>query len=317
MSEYRVTLDIYNGPLDLLLYLIRRDEVDIYDIPIAGITRQYVAYVEMLHQVDPDLAGEFMVMAATLLELKTRMLLPNPPPEEGGGDSGVSLDPRSELVRQLLQYKAFKDAADTLRHRAEDQAMKFPRRPPGLDGPDALVDLENVQIWDLLDAFNKVLTAIGQDRQHEVIYDDTPVELYAADLYDRLQREGPLNFQRLFEGQVARPVVVGLFLALLELVRQKKVLATQDGMFGEIHLFANPNPPEERPAGFAAEEAPAAAQNPTAPAEDEPVSAEPPAEPAADAREDDEDDFARELNAINDTFETPAEGNEPPKPSAS
>lgn len=250
MSEYRVNLDIYNGPLDLLLYLIRRDEVDIYDIPIARITEQYVQYVEMIHEVDPDLAGEFMVMAASLLELKTRMLLPSPPPEEGG-EQGASFDPRSELVRQLLEYKAFKDAADDLRTSADMQSRRFPRRPPLPQQDDAFIDLEDVQIWDLLDAFSKILNSIGQSRQHQVIYDDTPVELHAEDIMDRLQREGPLTFRKVFEGRTQRSEIVGMFIAMLELIRQKQIIISQDGIFGEIHLFINPNPPKERPADFA------------------------------------------------------------------
>ncbi len=128
MAEYRVDLDVYSGPLDLLLYLIRRDELDIHDIPIARITEQYVQYVDVLNVLDPDLAGEFLVMAATLMEIKTRILLPTPPPEEGGED-GLQIDPRAELVRQLLEYKAFKDASGELAGAAADQATKFPRSP--------------------------------------------------------------------------------------------------------------------------------------------------------------------------------------------
>ncbi|MCK4601686.1 MAG: segregation/condensation protein A, partial [Phycisphaerae bacterium] len=116
MNDYRVNLDIYNGPVDLLLYLIRRDEVDIYDIPISRITAQYMQHVDLIRTLDPDLAGEFLVMAATLMEIKTRMLLPTPTPQEADGDE--PFDPRGELVRQLLEYKAFKDAAGDLRDAA-------------------------------------------------------------------------------------------------------------------------------------------------------------------------------------------------------
>ncbi|GAG49290.1 unnamed protein product, partial [marine sediment metagenome] len=121
MAEYRVDLDVYSGPLDLLLYLIRREELDIHDIPIARITEQYIQYVDVLNALDPDLAGEFLVMAAMLMEIKTRILLPTPPPEEGGED-GLQIDPRAELVRQLLEYKAFKDASGELAGAAADQA---------------------------------------------------------------------------------------------------------------------------------------------------------------------------------------------------
>jgi len=244
MSEYRVNLDVYNGPLDLLLYLIRRDEVDIYDIPIARITTQYVEYVGLLKSLDPNLAGEFLVMAATLMEIKTRMLLPSAAPAEGE-EEGVEIDPRAELVRQLLEYKAFKDAAGQLRAAHAEQALKFPRGRQADLGEAGEVDLEDVQVWDLLDAFNGLMSAIGADQQHEVIYDDTPVELHATDILDRLQSEGPMTFERIFEGRSLRSELVGLFLALLELIRRGRIFARQDRNFGEIHLHLNPKPPPE------------------------------------------------------------------------
>ena len=125
MSEYHVNLDVYNGPLDLLLYLIRREEVDIHNIPIATITEQYVQYVEMIKELDPNLAGEFLVLAATLIEIKTRMLLPTPEAGQDEGE-GVEIDPRAELVRQLLEYKSFKDAAEDLRDRRVRDACEEP-----------------------------------------------------------------------------------------------------------------------------------------------------------------------------------------------
>jgi len=249
MNDYRVNLGIYDGPLDLLLYLIRRDEVDIHDIPIARITRQYIDYVNVLKQLDPNLAGEFLVFAATLMEIKTRMLLPSAPAEDGG-QQGLEIDPRAELVHQLLEYKAFKDAAGDLHSAALAQSMKFPRATPKLPGRDeGSLDLEDVQIWDLLDAFTRLMESIGSaPASHEIIYDDTPLELHAADIVDRLQRDGPMTFLRIFEGRTTRVDLVGLFLALLELVRQKKVLAVQRRNFGEIRVCLNPNPPadEER-----------------------------------------------------------------------
>jgi segregation and condensation protein A len=248
MGEYRVNLDVYNGPMDLLLYLIRREEVDIYDIPIARVTEQYLGYVGLLKQIDPDIAGEFMVLAATLMEIKTRMLLPKVAPEEGG-EEGLEIDPRAELVRQLLEYKAFKDAAADLREAAEIQGLKFPRSPT-LDETESIpeIDLEDVQVWDLLDAFSKLMASIGKDvLDQEVIYDDTPVELHATDILDRLQREGPLTFRSIFEGRTLRSEIVGLFLALLELVRQRTVLAAQDANFDEINISLNPNPPSGTP----------------------------------------------------------------------
>ncbi|MHC4983687.1 MAG: segregation and condensation protein A [Planctomycetota bacterium] len=254
MENYRVKLEIYDGPLDLLLYLIRREEVDIHDIPIAQITEQYLRYVDLLKIVDPDLAGEFMVMAATLMEIKTRMLLPAP--QAGEDVEGVEIDPRAELVRQLLQYKAFKDAAGDLEGAAAQQALKFPRAPAKPEvHEEPTVDLEDVQIWDLFDALSKLMEAIGhRPTHHEVIYDDTPVELHAADILDRLDREGGMTFARIFEGRTVRSEIVGLFVALLELIRRRKVSCRQRDNFGEIHVELNPNPPadEEPPEAEAA-----------------------------------------------------------------
>jgi segregation and condensation protein A len=232
MSDYRVQLDVYNGPLDLLLYLIRRDEININDIPIARITEQYVAHVDMLKDIDPDLAGEFLIMAATLLEIKTRMLLPKPEQAAEGGDA---FDPRNELVRQLLEYKSFKDAAGELRTAAAEQAMRFPRRPAEMPEQDSGKDLEDVQIWDLVEAFNALMKAVGGNlRQTEIIYDDTPVELNVADIVDRLGREGDMTFAQIFAGRTRRTEMVGLFLALLELIRRLRVRVVQEATFGQI-----------------------------------------------------------------------------------
>lgn len=235
MREYKVELDAYNGPLDLLLFLIRRSEVDIYDIPISRITEQYITYVNVLKEIDPDLVGDFLVMAATLMEIKSRMLLPHPPVEEiEEEDFG---DPRLELVRQLLEYKTFKDAARTLDAALEVQSLKHPRIPVSSLPKEGDVDLEEVQIWDLLDAFQKVLDAIGRkQKKHEVVYDDTPIALHAADLLDALERTGgSQTFQVLFEGRT-KSQMIGLFLALLELIRQRRVRAVQPGRFEPIEL---------------------------------------------------------------------------------
>ncbi len=248
MDDYRVNLDVYNGPLDLLLYLIRRDEVDIHDIPIVRIAEQYIEYVNVLQQLDPNLAGEFLVMVATLIEIKTRMLLPARSAEEADAEEGDALDPRAELVRQLLEYKAFKDAAGDLRELADQQSLRFARRPVRPEFDDEDRELEDVQVWDLFDAFSRLLEQIGrQPAQHEVIYDDTPVELHAADIVDRLQRDGAMSFRDLFKGRTNRGEIIGLFLALLELTRQKRLLVNQDANFGDVWLHLRPESADEPP----------------------------------------------------------------------
>ena len=243
-EEYRVSLDNYSGPMDLLLYLIRREEVDIHDIPLARIIDQYVQYVELLQELDPNAAGEFLVLAATLMEVKTRMLLPTPEAIDGD-EEGPGIDPRADLIRQLLEYKEFKDASTDLREMVDIQSQRFPRRPPRFENSDdTQIDLEDVQVWDLFDSFSRVMESIGtRSDSHEVIYDDTPVELHAADILDRLQREGALSFTQIFEGRTVRGEIVGLFLAMLELIRQRQIFASQDANFEDIHIHLNPNPP--------------------------------------------------------------------------
>lgn len=244
MSEdYRIHLDIYNGPIDLLLYLIRKEEVDIYDIPIAKIADQYMEYVQVLHDMDPNLAGEFLVLAATLMEIKSRMLLPSPTEQD---ESGESIDPRSELVRQLLEYKRFKDAAGWLADAADTQSMKFPRVPALPEVARDELDMEDIHIWDLVEAFSKLLQAtLAGVGLHQVEKDDTPLALHQEDILDRLTREGPMPFSRIFEGKTRKTEMIGLFLAMLELMRQGLIRIEQDQPFAEIYLFLKVDLPQE------------------------------------------------------------------------
>lgn len=261
--DYRVHLDVYDGPLDLLLYLIRRDELDIHDIPISRITDSYVQYVNRLRETDAldiNTAGEFLVMAATLMEIKSATLLPRPVEEPGapGADNSAAAqltDPRADLVRQLLEYKRFKDTARLLERKQEDHAQRFPRHPagtPGADEPPPL-DMEEVQIWDLLEAFSKLMSEVGVrgPRQHEVVYDDTPMDLHAADIEDRVRREHKLTLRELIVGRKSRSEMIGVFLAILEMVRQRRIsLGMSEG--SEIEILP-PQPevvatPEAEPA---------------------------------------------------------------------
>lgn len=251
MTDYRVSIDIYNGPLDLLLYLIRRAEVDIQDIPIAAITNQYLQYVDMLQQLNIDFAGEFLVMAATLMEIKSAMLLPRGEAEPGQEDDDLG-DPRLELVRQLLEYKKFKDLAGELNDWADDQTQRYPRSLADLQKLreahqlEQELDLESLQIWDLFEAFSRLMQAtLAGKRSHQVIHDDTPIDIYETDILDRAQREKPLTFESVFQGRSSRGEIVGLFFALLELIRQKLVRIEQEKTFGPIYIFALTDEPAE------------------------------------------------------------------------
>jgi len=241
-------LDVYNGPLDLLLFLIRRDEIDIHNIPITKITEQYVRYVEVLQQIDPESAGAFLVLAASLMEIKSRLMLPKPPPEEQEEDLD---DPRMELVRQLLEYKKYKDSAHELAERAQRQAMQHPRRPAVAAHDAEEIERDHLELWDLVDAFSRLLEQTGRKSTvHRIEVDDTPIALHAEDIVDALeQNASSMPFADVFSGR-GRSEMIGLFLALLELVRQGRVRAVQDGPGRPIYLFLvvkDPAGPSDKP----------------------------------------------------------------------
>jgi len=248
MVDYRVNLDIFAGPMDLLLYLVRKEEVDIYDIPIAKITEQYLRTVEMLQALDVDLAGDFLVMAATLMEIKSAMLLPKADPDQGGGVEDLR-DPRAELVRQLLEYKRFKDAANLLHAVGDRHGERFARPDSLLSRLDPQrrtdIDIERVSVWDLLEAFDAICKATGQRVDLRSIQDDTPIDFYQIEILHRLQTEGPTTFRRLFEDRPNRLVMVGVFLATLELIRGKLVWVEQAKDTGDLYLRALTDEPAE------------------------------------------------------------------------
>ncbi len=246
--EYTVRLEAFEGPLDLLLYLIRRAEVHIADIPIATITEQYLGYLGEVDRIDIDRAGEFLLMAATLIEIKSRLLAPRPKRAEGAeGDEGEANspqpeeDPRAGLVAQLLAYKRYRDAADTLEERFDEWQARYPAGKAAIDTRslrDAMdaedeLDLEDVSIIDLVEAFNRIADTVNFERlgEHEVYDDDTPIELHAEDLVDQLERAGARGeakfaMRAIFEGR-KRLEMIGLFLAMLELVRQRRLMVRQ------------------------------------------------------------------------------------------
>jgi segregation and condensation protein A len=215
--------------------------LDIYDIPISQITESYVGFLNEMREMaranphgapfDINLAGEFLVMAATLMEIKSAMLLPQEEkPRSAEGTTAAELaDPRAELVQKLLEYKRFKDASRGLEEQQASHAARYARVPviPGTeaDEPPPL-DMDEVQIWDLLTAFSKLMAEVGtrKPKYHEVTYDDTPIDLHAADIEDRLKREGKLSLRQLLTGRKSRSEMIGVFLALLELTREKKIL---------------------------------------------------------------------------------------------
>lgn len=236
-EAWQVKLPIFEGPLDLLLYLIKRDELDIYDIPIEKITREYVDYLKAMELMDLEIAGEYLVMAATLLYIKSRMLLPvdQQPPEEEMEEE----DPRWELVRQLVEYKKFKEAAEQLGDLGAIREMMFLRGDSKLplDQEAAPTLTGEVTVFDLLTALQRVLDRIAQREKTELIEVDrfTVAEKIAL-ITQQLQLKERLLFSELFQDAISRPEVVVTFLAILELAKMKQLQLQQGEVFGEIIL---------------------------------------------------------------------------------
>lgn len=236
--EYLVDLDTFHGPLDLLLFLVKRDEVDINDIPIAKIADQFLEYLRVMELIDVERAGEFLVMAATLMEMKSRWLLPRTDELAEEAD-----DPRQELVRQLLEYKRIKDASTLLEAQAERQLCRVPRFPVETsDGPDpAQQPLRAVELWDLVSAFGRLMRETLALQPNQIVVDETPMQVYMDMIVERLGQSSRLEFAALFTPPYNRSRLVGLFLAILELIRARQIWVDQPTPFGEINLSLAPS----------------------------------------------------------------------------
>jgi segregation and condensation protein A len=231
--DYLVNLDTFHGPPDLLLYLVKRNEVDICDIPIARIADQFLEYLRLIEMIDVDRAGEFLVMAATLMEIKSRMLLPR-------SDELLEEeeDPRQELVRQLLEYKKIKDAAALLEAQAERQLYRLPRFPVEITGSGhpASQPLRAVELWDLVSAFGRLMRETLALQPSQIVVDETPMQVHMDMILDRLGQARRMPLINLFAPPFTRARLVGLFLAVLELIRIRQIEAHQEDAFGEITL---------------------------------------------------------------------------------
>jgi segregation and condensation protein A len=237
-EEYKVKLEVFEGPLDLLLYLIRKNEVDIYDIPIETITRQYVQYLDLMRMLDLEIAGEFLVMAATLMVIKSRTLLPVEDRAEMSDDDHDE-DPRWELIRQLVEYKKFKDVAVHLQHREHELENVFVRHPVEIEASDdGSLDLGELSIFDLINAFNETLKrAAAREDLREIFEEKFTVSDKIQWILDLLREKATVFFSRLFEHAATRTEIVVTFLALLELIRLKQLRVRQSEHFGEIEII--------------------------------------------------------------------------------
>ncbi len=234
-AEYKIDLDAYNGPLDLLLYLIRREEVDIYDIPIAKITGQYMSYLEELQSIDIAVAGDFLVMASTLMYIKSQTLLPRTEIAVGEEEE----DPRFELVKQLLEYKRFKEASSAMTRLSEERRQRFSRPAERLiddaTEEDEKLNLEEIDVWKLAQFFSGFMKETLGDVITRIVYDDTPVRVYMDRVLNMLISSSEISLRKLLSSNdQGKAGIIGFFLALLELVRLKEVKLEQTGDFDEI-----------------------------------------------------------------------------------
>jgi segregation and condensation protein A len=230
----QVQLEIFEGPLDLLLHLIKKNEVSITDIPIAAITEQYLATLEVMQSLNLDVAGEFLVMAATLVHIKSRMLLPLTEDEDAEEEGP---DPRTELVRRLLEYQRFKDAADHLERRDVLARDVFVRAAPPAEEVDP-PGFREVSVFELLTALRRVMERLPKDAVHEVSLEKITVREKMTLLLDILRAKGPTLFESLFAEVKTRMEVVVTFLAMLELVKVRAIRIFQGEMSGPIQIEA-------------------------------------------------------------------------------
>ena len=247
MAENKVQLEIFEGPLDLLLYLVKKEEVDIYEVNLTKIATQFIEYVEVMKELDLDIAGEFLVMAATLMYIKSRELLPKNQQVEVP-DEEEEEDPRWELIRQLVEYKKFKDAAAKLHEREllqEQIYARIPGRPDFAAEQPATNVRPEVSIFDLVNAVSSILKRYGQREQTRDVYEEQWSVSEKIEHVANLLKERPrLKFSELFASAASRSEVVVTFLALLELIRMKQLRIEQPEAFAEIEISpALPPPP--------------------------------------------------------------------------
>src|SRR6266850_6701235 len=237
MAEYKVKFEVFEGPLDLLLYLIKKEEVDIYEVNLTRLAQQFIEYIETMRLLDLEIAGEFLVMAATLMYIKSRELLPvEQRAQVEGEDDGD--DPRWELIRQLVEYKKFKDAAASLQVLEARQEDVFPRVPGKLEfASETAAPRPDVSIFDLVNAVNSVLKRFTKrDDLRDIFEDKWTVSEKIEQLMRALSERAQMKFSELFAGVTSRSEVVVTFLALLELIRLKQIVAVQREPFGEIGI---------------------------------------------------------------------------------
>ncbi len=239
VTDFRVDLDVFRGPLDLLVFLVRQHEVEIIDVPVAQVTEQYAVYLSALDHLDVNAVGDFLGLASALVEMKSQRVLPH------GDEAEAPIeDPRQELVRRLLEYKMYRDAASMLEERGRQWQLQMPRLVNDLTpGRRDLAEepIREVELWDLVSAFARIMRDAEATKPSSIVYDDTPIHVFMGRIHTRLLQQTPLAFRQLFVPGMHKSTWVGIFLACLELARHGHVRLEQDRLFGEIWLLPGPN----------------------------------------------------------------------------
>ena len=233
-ETFSVTLNQFSGPLDLLLYLVRRQELDIMDIPMSTITDQYLKYIDVLTVLDIDAVGDFIVLASKLIEIKSFEALPS----EQEIEEEIE-DPRKELVTRLLAYKKFCEEAGQLEKRGRLWQRRYPRLAVDLKPKErnaAEEPIQEIVVWDLVSAFGRILRERAPAAKHKVVYDDTPISVHMQRIYNRLKREQTVWFSSFFQDAHRRTTLIGIFMAILELVRHEYAYVRQEVPFGDIEV---------------------------------------------------------------------------------
>ena len=237
--SYKITLDLFEGPLDLLLYLIKKNEMNICDIPIAQITDQYMAYIEMMKVLDLEVVGEFLVMAATLMQIKSRMLLPPDPAAEEEQEE----DPRADLMRRLKEYKVFKEIADKLREKAIQRQDLYARQIDEETVRELKEDAKEVyfeaNLFDLINAFTQAVSKFKKDKVYQVKQEEFTVEQKIHEVLHILLRRPHVMLKEFFENAHSKEEMIVLFMAILELIRLREIKVLQKRLFADIEVIRN------------------------------------------------------------------------------
>ena len=242
MHDFKIQFKVFEGPMDLLLFLVKKQEVDIYEVNMTRLAAQFIEYVELMKQLDLEQAGEFIVMASTLMYIKSRELLPVDEQVEDTEDDDAA-DPRWDLIRKLVEFKRFKDASDDLQRLEIEREKVYTRRTGSIPiDPLPMGNRLEASIFDLVGAVNELLRRVAEREaaRGEIVEDRWSISEKIVAIRERLGQAGRLKFSELFDGARSRGEVVATFLALLELVRLRQLMATQDNSFGEIEIVVAP-----------------------------------------------------------------------------